>query len=116
VRSCWLIIAALLVGTPSWGGEVYRSIDKDGHVSYSDRPEGEHVEKIYVAVPPPASAPPSAAHGGQQPAPQAPAAEGSDDGAEQSAPARPSAEELAQERAKNCAIAKDRRSARKSRG
>jgi len=87
-----------------WGGEVYRSVDAAGNVSYSDRPQGSNVEKIYVAVPRAAARTPvrssatsPVAQAGTAPEPQA-----------EPQPSEPTASERAEERAQNCSIARER--------
>lgn len=89
--------------------EVYRSVDADGTVSYSDRPVDDSSRVVFVATPRPATAPPA-----PQPTPStAPAV--SADGAENEAaadagsePPPPTPDELAAERAANCQTARER--------
>jgi hypothetical protein len=83
---------------PLWSDEVFRSVDADGNVRYSDRPEGNDVEKVFIVVPrgratprPAVTAPPA-----PEPAEQA------------EAPASPPAAPTAEERARNCATATER--------
>ena len=48
------ISAAVLLATvalPLFAAEVYRSHDADGNVVYSDRPEGQDAERVFVATP-----------------------------------------------------------------
>ena len=47
------ISAAILLATvaiPLFAAEVYRSFDADGNVVYSDRPEGENSERVFIAT------------------------------------------------------------------
>ena len=104
MRLFWLGTLAL-VAAPLWGNEVYRSVDADGHVRYSDRPEGNNVEKVLIVVPrgtPGARAPRAASNAGQaSAAASAPAAIAGPIPAE-------TAEPSAEERARNCATARER--------
>lgn len=85
--------------------EVYRSVDAQGNVSYSDRPVDESSEVVFIATPRPATPPPApapsptpAASGGDEAAPAAAAAE----------PPAPTPDELAAERTANCQTARER--------
>jgi hypothetical protein len=101
-----------LLGTAANGAEVYRSTDANGVPSFSDRPD-QSAERVYVATPRPGrpAAPPiqtraqreaaAAQANAAQPQPAAPANS-------QPPPAPPTAEELAEQRTKNCGIARER--------
>jgi hypothetical protein len=99
----------LLVGATAFGAEVYRSTDANGIVSYSDRPQDENAQPVFVAVPragTPAAPPPRPSRAAGEstaaatPEAAAPAAE---------EPPAPTAAELAALREENCAIARERR-------
>jgi hypothetical protein len=105
VRSALLVVLASATAA-AWGAQVYRSVDRDGNVSYSDRPAGENAEALYIATPRAADpAPPAATAsqpGGQtEAAPEQP-------GEVQREQREPTAEERAEERVRNCAIARER--------
>jgi hypothetical protein len=96
-RLAWSIFLVLPVVA---GADIYRSVDENGVVVYSDLPTGS-AERIAVRT---AAARPAAA----QPAP---AAEGSEDASEDAAddspiyaevPREPTPEEIAEDRARNC--------------
>lgn len=81
--------------------EVYRSVDAQGNVSYSDRPVDENSEVVFVATPRPATPPP----------PPAPTTATSPDGELAPAadePPPPTPDELAAERTANCQTARER--------
>jgi hypothetical protein len=95
---------ALSASLTAWSAEVYRSVDADGTVSYSDRPVGENAETFFIdtrtpTAPPPVT-PPAAG------APETPAEEASDSAALE--PREPTPEERAEERERNCGIARER--------
>ena len=100
MRFRWLYLLLLVVGSVS-GAQIYRSVDADGNVIYSDRPAGEDVETIFIdtatATPVPADAADS----------EAGAAAAEDEG-DEVVYAGPSAEEIAAERMENCGLARDR--------
>jgi type IV secretory pathway VirB10-like protein len=102
VRVVFLASAALLITTAISAAEVYRSIDADGTVRYSDRPDGENVETIVIATPRPSSTPPAVQPSAAEPPPEV-ASEPTDP--EQREPTR---RELAAERAANCSAARER--------
>ncbi len=96
----FLLASLLLVALSATAGNVYRSVDEDGNVQYSDRPEGDNVEVVFVRTQRPSAAPrPSPNTRSQSVQPAAP---------EQDEPQGPSPEEIAAERAENCSIAQDR--------
>lgn len=87
-------------------GEVYRSVAPDGTVIYSDRPNGPGAEPVFVATrrPAPAPIPPAAA----QPTAAAESATDALDEAEPVVDAQRIQQELAEQRARNCEIARSR--------
>jgi hypothetical protein len=50
-----------IVAIPLFAAEVYRSQDADGNVVYSDRPEGDNAERVFVATSRPSPSPRPAA-------------------------------------------------------
>ena len=105
-----LLLLSLLVATQVAATTVYRTVDREGNVYYSDRPEGGDTQELTIRTQ-------------QQPSASAPAASASEasneaesGGAKQVAePAGPTPEQLAAEaerqakqRAENCEIARDR--------
>lgn len=97
------IFSLALAAANLWASEVYRSVSADGTVIYSDRPTGPNAEPIFLAASRPAPLPP-AAEPRVAPA-AAPAAESpASDGAEAARIER----ELAEQRERNCSIARAR--------
>jgi uncharacterized protein DUF4124 len=47
----WVLFSALLATLAAHGAEVYRSKDANGVVSYSDRPDSDNSQAVYVATP-----------------------------------------------------------------
>ncbi|MFL2546444.1 MAG: DUF4124 domain-containing protein [Candidatus Rariloculaceae bacterium] len=105
MRASWIYLLMLVAGVAS-GAEIYRSVDADGNVIYSDRPAGDDAETIFIdtATATPA---PSAASG---PVPDEDQGQMSADvtDSETAPDSGPTAEELAAQREENCAIARDR--------
>ena len=101
VRVACLAIAALLVALAAPAAEVYRSVDPDGTVRYSDRPDRDNAETIVIATPRPSSTP-RTAQAAAEPAPEAAPQEAGETQPE------PTSRELAEERAANCAAARER--------
>lgn len=103
IAACALLLSLTTLTAASFGAEVYRSKTADGTVSYSDRPQGDNSEFIFIATPRPATAAPQrnqpAASRAQ--AAQQPVVEG------EAAP-QPTAAQVAEMRAKNCTIARER--------
>lgn len=100
MRAISLVTLALLAATTLHGAEVYRSVDEDGNVSYSDRPVGQDAESIVIATRTP-GAPPAATASAEQ-------SSESLDGTVQRERREPTPEERAEDRAANCAIARER--------
>jgi hypothetical protein len=102
VRLFWLGVLSLLAAGPLWSNEVYRSVDPNGNVRYSDRPEGNNVEKVLIVVPRGnVSRPVRTARSEPEVASSVAASVASP---ASNAPAEPSAEE----RARNCGTARER--------
>jgi hypothetical protein len=99
VRVFWLA-TALLVANGVFAAEVYRQVNPDGTVTYSDRPASDSAETITIVTRAPVNLPPSAAERSAddaQPTPEMPAE-----------PPERSPEDVAAERAANCAAARER--------
>lgn len=102
----WVLLSALLAACAANGAEVYRSTDASGNVRYSDRPDGDGAQSVYVATP-------RAGRPGNTVAPRQAAKPAAD---EQAAPGgeqarervEPTPQERAAERAKNCQTARER--------
>ena len=100
------ISAALLLATvalPLFAAEVYRSHDADGTVVYSDRPEGQDSERVFVATPRISSTPRPAAANDQATAENSPPEVLSGQ-----IRVERTAEEVEAERQRNCAAAQER--------
>ena len=100
----FVLISLLLVGLQASAATVYRSVDEEGNVQYSDRPVGDAVERVVVRtararVSRSATAPRSLSNSVQQPTAE-------DEEKEQEEAAR--AADIAEQRAENCQIAKER--------
>ena len=91
-----------LVSTVLHGAEVFRSTDANGNANYSDRPQGNDAVPVFIATPRPATPAPTAPQRANSRATAATTA------AEQPAAAAEPAEATAEERAKNCSIARER--------
>ena len=91
--------------TALWAAQVYRSVDAEGNVTYSDRPGGAEAESVFIATRRPSSVPatPTTA---QRATSEAPAEE--ETGEVQRERREPTPEERAEDRARNCAIARER--------
>lgn len=94
-------LALAMAATSSVAVEVYRSVAADGTVIYSDRPSGNDAVPVFVATrrvdaPP---APPAAA---SRPAQQ------NTEAAQADAETGPTAAQIAEQRERNCATARDR--------
>jgi uncharacterized protein DUF4124 len=110
IAGCALL---MLVVAAAHGADVYRSTDANGTVSYSDRPQSDDAQPIRVAVTRPAaarSAAPAARSSADAAAPAAPAAAPGDPNAGIAAEAGPTPTQLAEQRAKNCTVARERQS------
>ena len=100
MRAICLITLVFLAATTLHGAEVFRYVDEDGNVAYSDRPVGQNAETIVVTTNAPIVPP-------QPAAPAQPATAAPEETAE---PERrePTPEERAADRAANCTIARER--------
>ena len=47
MRFQWLYLLLVVAGSAA-GAQIYRSVDADGNVTYSDRPAGDDVESIFI--------------------------------------------------------------------
>ncbi len=105
MRSEWIYLLLLSAGS-ALGAQVYRTVDADGNVTYSDRPDSRGAETIFIdtSVATPAVA--SAATADNAPAEDAVSSE--TDQIDADVDAEPTAAELAAERLENCATARDR--------
>ena len=104
MRAISIVSISLLAATIACGAEVYRSVDANGNVSYSDRPVGENPEAVVIATRTPVLPPPSAT-----PSQQNQAATGAaPDETVQRERREPTPEERAEDRAANCEIARER--------
>ena len=108
IPRCTLFLA--LLSTAAFGADVYRSKAADGTITYSDRPQDENAEYVFVRTPQrgtPANAQPRQARGAAGATP--PAAEAAPEApAEPTLPPGPTAAELRAQREKNCEIARER--------
>ena len=111
MRSDWIYLLLLSAGF-AWGAQVYRVVDADGNVAYSDRPDSRNAEMIFINTSVATAAVVSTAT-----ADNAPADEGRTDAdgvadekgdIDEYVYAEPTAEEIAAERLETCGIARDR--------
>jgi hypothetical protein len=101
VRVLCFVLCSLIAGSVL-GTEVYRSVDENGVVTFSDRPSGDRHELVVVNTTPPAAAP-AAPTGRTAAAPEPDAMAETGDTEE-----TPSERELAEQRSRNCEIATER--------
>ena len=111
-RLFWLFPLFLSVtmawATTAWSAQVYRYVDDEGNVSYSDRPQSETAESVFVAAQRPPSLPSRMAPERTADDGSGEAASAEDDGEIQRELREPTPEERAEDRARNCAIAQER--------
>lgn len=100
VRAIGIATLAFLAASMLHAAEVFRYVDENGNVAYSDRPVGENPEVIVVTTTAPVAPPPAA------PAQQPQAATPEETVERVRREATP--EERAEDRAANCAIARER--------
>ncbi|MDH3507231.1 MAG: DUF4124 domain-containing protein [Gammaproteobacteria bacterium] len=100
MRAISLVTLAVLAASTLYGAEVYRYVDENGNVGYSDRPVGQNPEPIVVTTYTPIV--PSA------PTPTPAAAQPDPETADETVRREPTPEERAQDRAANCTIARER--------
>lgn len=103
MRAISFVTIAFLAGTALHAAEVYRYVDEDGNVSYSDRPVGANAEQIVISTQTPTVAAAPAQPGGDS----ADAA-GLPEETVQRERREPTPEERAEDRAANCTIARER--------
>jgi hypothetical protein len=96
------IVTLSLLAVPALAADVYRSIDAQGNVVYSDRPSEDGSVKVAVRSTPPAA--PAAERRPGDAVPPAPAADVPDQATIEAAERA----QLAEDRAANCAIARER--------
>ena len=94
------LAVTLLLASTSFAAEVYRQVNADGTVTYSDRPASDSAETITIDTRAPAPLPAPATDEPDATPTAAPDAE--------SEPAQPTPQEIAAERAANCAAARER--------
>lgn len=104
VRFVWVLLL-MCPAVAVWAAEVYRSVDAEGNVTYSDRPSAESAESIFIATRRPSAVPTSTP--ARQTAPD-PAPTADEAGEVQRERREPTPEERAEDRARNCAIARER--------
>ena len=105
MRSDWIYLLLLSAGS-AWSAQVYRVVDADGNVTYSDRPDAWNAETIFINT---SIATPAVASAAT--ADNAPAEEGTIDEEgeiDENVYAEPTAEEIAAERMERCGIARER--------
>ncbi len=106
MRSDWIYLLLLSAGF-AWSAQVYRVVDADGNVTYSDRPDAWNAETIFINTSTATPAVASAATGDN-----APAEEGVTDEEgeiDENVYAEPTAEELAAERVETCGMVRETR-------
>lgn len=104
-----LCALTVLLATAPMAAEVYRTVESDGTVSYSDRPEGADAKLVHVVThEPPAPPPATQANSGAKTPSTAPSADSADGQSKQNAAPEPTAAEKAEQRQKNCKIARER--------
>jgi len=101
VRAISIVTIALLATTALQGAEVYRTVDDDGNVSYSDRPIGDNAEAIEIETRTPLVATAQQGSGSA-------GAAASTDATVQRERREPTPEERAEDRAANCTVARER--------
>jgi len=104
-RFVWVLLLTFSTLT-TWAAQVYRSVDAEGTVIYSDRPEDDGAESIFIAARRPASTPAPSPSAERPTNPSEPALE--EAGEVERERREPTPEERAEDRAKNCAIARER--------
>lgn len=106
MRIAALIVTLTIAVAPSAAADVYRTVDAQGNVAYSDRPEDGSSVRVAVAVTAPAARAaartPSAQPGDQRQANQ------QDAGPDEATIAAAEAAQRAEDRAANCEIARQR--------
>lgn len=101
MRAITIVTLAILAAGSLHAAEVYRYVDEEGNVAYSDRPVGRNAEAITITTNAPVL-PPRAA------APAQPSGAATADETVERVRREPTPEERAADRAANCAIARER--------
>lgn len=98
-----LLILLLFLGLNASAATVYRSVDANGNVIYTDRPDGRDMEQVVIRTA-------KASRSSQRPAPRKAASEPRADQEEAGSETEegPSEEEVKAQREGNCKIAKNR--------
>ncbi|NNC65115.1 MAG: DUF4124 domain-containing protein [Gammaproteobacteria bacterium] len=99
MRAISIITLGLLAASALHGAEVFRYVDENGNVAYSDRPVGQNAESIVITTIAPVVPPRTTA--AAQPN------ENPDESVQREA-REPTPEERAEDRAVNCTIARER--------
>ncbi len=100
----FIFALTMIAAVPAIAAEVYRSVDSDGVVTYSDRPDQSSSERINVVTATPSASRPAPSRApGRDDAETRPVTV---DGGEMAREATPA--ERAEERARNCEIASER--------
>lgn len=107
MRAITVTAIAMLAAATLQAADVYRSVDENGNVSYSDRPFGQNAEVVFIATRTP-GAPPAARNPAPQSANQAGNAADAEETTVQRERREPTPEERAADRAANCVIARER--------
>ncbi len=100
MRTAAIIVTLSLLSAPLWAADVYRSIDAEGNVVYSDRPGDRDAVRVVIAASParapvtPVSRPVSAEEPPQEP--------------DETTVAAAERAQLAEDRAANCELARER--------
>ncbi len=112
MRSDWIYLLLLAAGS-AWSAQVYRFVDADGNVTYSDRPDSRNAETIFINTSIATAAVASAATADTASAEEGAIDEDSvtdeEDEIDDNVYAEPTAEEIAAERMATCGIARERR-------
>lgn len=97
-----------ILAFPALGADVYRSIDANGNVVYSDRPENDETQLIHVATSAPAASASRAGGATASSAGEPAAATAPPEVSGGEIREEPSPEELAAERERNCELSRER--------
>ena len=105
MRSDWICLL-LLSASSVLGAQVFRIVDADGNVTYSDRPDSPGAETIFISTS--VATPAAASVATADNASAENGVTGEEGEIDASVNAGPTAEELAARRTENCGIARDR--------
>jgi hypothetical protein len=100
MRSVWLY-ALLFLGATASAAQVYRYVDANGNVTYSDKPAGQDVEMLFIDTSTSTPLPTGSDEADSQEAVTV-------DNTPEPESVGPTDEEIAAERMENCGIARDR--------